>query len=102
MPQKARARTETRGTEAGDSINTFGDFWMGFLGGLVGVICATIVDKRKGFWASFFGTLSLTSVIFAILFLLGLLGHKTGHIASGAIVSAVAAVVFYFIGTRSK
>ena len=102
MPQQAQARTESRSAESRDPVNAFGDFWMGFLGGWVGVICATIVDRRKGFWASFFGTLSLTSVIFAILFLLGLLGRETGHIASGAVFSSVFAIAFFFIGTRVR
>lgn len=102
MPQTAQRQTGARRTETVEPVNTFGDFWMGFFGGWVGMICATIVDKRKGFWASFFGTLSLAAILIAILFLCGMLGHKTGHIASGAIVSAVAAIAFYFIGTRSN
>ena len=102
MPKTAQKQTGTRHTEAVEPVNTFGDFWMGFFGGWVGVICATIVDKRKGFWASFFGMLSIVAVSLASLFLLGLLGRRTEHIASGAIVSAVAAIAFYFIGTRAK
>ena len=100
MPQTAQRQTGARRTETVEPVNTSGDFWMGFFGGWVGMICATIVDKRKGFWASFFGTLSITAVLFAILFLCGLFGEALVAIVSGAIIFSVIAVALYFIGTR--
>ncbi len=100
MPQTAQRQTGARRTETVEPVNTFGDFWMGFFGGWVGMICATIVDKRKGFWSSFFGSLSFVSVLVAALFLFGLFGEAMVAIAFGTILFAVIAVLFYFIGTR--
>ena len=47
-------------------VNTYNDFWMGFWAGLVGVICATIIDKREGFWAAFKGFIVFL-VVFVVL-----------------------------------
>ena len=37
------------------NINEGNDFLMGLLLGPIGIICATIIDKRVGFWSAFFG-----------------------------------------------
>ena len=34
--------------------------------GIAGMICATIIDKREGFWAAFWGSL-LSGIIFVAL-----------------------------------
>ena len=47
------------------------DFLMGLVCGFVGVICATIIDKRKGFWAAFWGMMVVVVVI-GIIFLIAM------------------------------
>jgi len=50
-------RNGTGGTpQRQQPVNTYNDFWMGFWAGVFGMICATIIDKRQGFWAAFWGT----------------------------------------------
>ena len=43
------------------------DFWMGFATGPIGVLCATFIDKRKGFWAAFFGWWTICHVIIILV-----------------------------------
>ena len=46
-------------------VDKFNDFWMGYLVGLIGIVCATIIDKREGFWVAFVGFL-ISSIAYAI------------------------------------
>lgn len=50
-------------------VNTYNDFWMGFWVGVIGMICATIIDKREGFWAAFWGAL-ISGIVYVIAVLL--------------------------------
>ena len=56
-------------------VDTSNDFWMGFWTGPIGIICATIVDKRPGFWAglrgAFIGVLVYVFIVVMIIETLG-------------------------------
>ncbi len=60
-----------------EAINTNGDYWMGFAAWWVGCICATIIDRRKGFWSAFGGML-VSQVLVAIVVLI-IIGASKGH-----------------------
>ena len=53
------------------NVNLENDFLMGFLLGPIGIICATIIDKRSGFWAAFLGAAFLALGV-GLIFLIAL------------------------------
>ena len=47
--------TEVLGAQ---QVNLANDFWMGVFLNCVGAVCATVIDKRKGTWAAFWGMIA--------------------------------------------
>ena len=63
----SNAKPSSSSSAPAQNADVDNDFLMGIVLGPVGIICATIIDKRKGFWAAFLGMMVEAVAIFIIL-----------------------------------
>ena len=104
----ARASTRTNvdptgNVDASRLLDTNNDFWMGALFGHFGMLCATIIDKRRGFWAAFWGLLMTVLVCLVGWFVVDMLALHDMSIVSdcmGTAIGAVLAWLCYVAGHR--
>lgn len=89
------ATNPTRNRAPGDPVNVANDFWIGFWTGGLGLICATIIDKRKGFWAAFWGV--MTCVSLASTFVLTYFGIAI-TLDRGSVPGLLILLMFAFLG----
>ena len=68
----SNAKPSSSSSAPAQNADVDNDFLMGIVLGPVGIICATIIDKRKGFWAAFLGMMVDAMVAILIILVIAL------------------------------